>query len=147
MQEKEVIWQTQTIKLQSTREWACTSAKPAQEVVWHVKQAHQSKDRCSKCGDSVHVEGFQSPAKEFQCKACHKFGHFTSLCYNKKQSFFQVKEDQMCTPTTSRHSICQRKCQSVVNLKMTVQVKIPFACRSKWSAQKIIFRKFLVPLT
>ena len=46
-----------------------------------VKSAHQIKDRCSKCGDSAHVEGFQCPAKKFQCKACHKFGHFNSLCY------------------------------------------------------------------
>ena len=46
-----------------------------------VKSAHQNKDRCSKCGDSAHVEGFQCPAKKFQCKACHRFGHFTSLCY------------------------------------------------------------------
>ena len=51
-----------------------------------VKSAHQNKDRCSKCGDSVHVEGFQCPAKKFQCKVCHKFEHFTSLCYQKKQA-------------------------------------------------------------
>ena len=40
----------------------------------------KNKDRFSKFGDSTHVEGFQCPAKKFQCKACHKFGHFTSLC-------------------------------------------------------------------
>ena len=27
------------------------------------KSAHQNKDRCSKCGDTVHIEGFQCPAK------------------------------------------------------------------------------------
>ena len=46
---------------------------------------HKYKDRCPKCGDSTHLEGFQCPAKKFQCKACHKFGHFTSLCFEKNQ--------------------------------------------------------------
>ena len=30
-------------------------------------------------------------AKKFQCKACHKFGHFTSLCYQKKQVNFKPR--------------------------------------------------------
>ena len=37
------------------------------------------------CGDSAHLEGFQCPAKRYQCKTCHKFGHFTSLCFMKNQ--------------------------------------------------------------
>ena len=49
---------------------------------------HKNKDRCSKCGNSTHVEGFQCPAKKFQCKACQKFGHFSSVCYQKKQAPF-----------------------------------------------------------
>ena len=57
-----------------------------------VKNAHQNKDRCSKCGDSAHVEGFQWPAKKFQCKACHKFRHLTSLCYQKKQAPFKSEK-------------------------------------------------------
>ena len=72
-----------------------------------VNNAHQSKDRCSKCGDSVHVEGFQCPAKTFQWKACHTYGHFTSLSYQKKINSFQIKEAKS-TPVTSRHSICKR---------------------------------------
>ena len=59
-----------------------------------VKNAHQNKKRCSKCGDSIHVEGFQCPAKKFQCKACHKFGHFTSLCYQKKQAPFKSRKQK-----------------------------------------------------
>ena len=47
--------------------------------------AHKQKDRCSKCGDSAHLEGFTGPAKKYQCKSCHKFGHFTSLCFMKGQ--------------------------------------------------------------
>ena len=44
---------------------------------------HKQKDRCSKCGGSTLLEGFQCPAKRYQCKSCHKFGHFTSLCFMK----------------------------------------------------------------
>ena len=50
------------------------------------KQAHTGKDRCSKCGDSRHVEGFKFPAKKYQCKSCHKYGHFTSMCFTKQVS-------------------------------------------------------------
>ena len=60
-----------------------------------VKSAQQSKDRCSKCGDSTHVEGFQCLAKTFQCKACHKFGHFTSLCYQRKQAPFKSRKPKV----------------------------------------------------
>ena len=45
-----------------------------------------SEDKCNKCGDSPHVEGFRYPASRYQCKNCHKFGHFSSLCYKKKES-------------------------------------------------------------
>ena len=55
------------------------------------RNAHKNKDRCSNCGDSTHVEGFQCPVKKFQCKACHKFGHFNSLCYQKKQVPFKSR--------------------------------------------------------
>ena len=49
------------------------------------KLVHKYKDRCPKFGDSAHIEGFQWPAKKFQCKACHKFGYFTSLCFQRNQ--------------------------------------------------------------
>ena len=43
-------------------------------------------NQCSKCGDTTHQEGFTCPAKKYQCRVCHKFGHFTSQCFQKKQS-------------------------------------------------------------
>ena len=55
------------------------------------KSAHNNRDRCSKCGDTAHLEGFQHPAKKYQCKACHKFGHFTSICFQKKQTNFKPR--------------------------------------------------------
>ena len=42
-------------------------------------------NRCTRCGDTLHVKGFQCPARKFQCKICHRFGHFTTVCYQKSQ--------------------------------------------------------------
>ena len=47
--------------------------------------AYQAKYRCSKCGDSTHLEGFTCPAKKYQCKSCHKFGHSIGWCFTKGQ--------------------------------------------------------------
>ena len=60
---------------------------PPYKKTFEPNQAHQRKDRCSKCDDSKHIEGFKCPARKFQCKTCSKYGHFTSLCYKKKVSF------------------------------------------------------------
>ena len=51
------------------------------------KQAHTRKDRCSKCRDSKHIEGFKCPAKKSQCKTCNKYGYFTSFCYKTSVPF------------------------------------------------------------
>ena len=63
---------------------------PENQVTGQVKKhydnrsMHKSKDRYNKCGDSTHIKGFHCPAKNYQCKVCHKYGHFSSLCYQKK---------------------------------------------------------------
>ena len=41
-------------------------------------------NRCSKCSNTAHWAGFTCPAKKYQCKVCHKFGHFTSQWFQKK---------------------------------------------------------------
>ena len=54
------------------------------------RHAHKNKDRCS----SVEIPpmwGISVPVKKFQCKACQEFGHFTSLCYQKKQASFKSR--------------------------------------------------------
>ena len=48
------------------------------------KKPHRATDCCNKCSDSIHVQGFQCPAKKYQCKVCNKYGHLSSLCYQKK---------------------------------------------------------------
>ena len=57
-----------------------------------AKNVYNNKKRCQKCGDSNHIEGFQCSAKKFQCKSCHKYGHFTSLCYQKKQASIKPRK-------------------------------------------------------
>ena len=37
------------------------------------------------------MEGLQCPLKKFQCKGYHEFGHYTSLCYQKKQAPFKSR--------------------------------------------------------
>ena len=49
-----------------------------------AKNVYRNEERCQKCGDSNHIEGLQCPAKKLQCKSCHKHGHFTGLCFQKK---------------------------------------------------------------
>ena len=69
-------------------------------------QAHQRRDRCSKCGDSKHIEGFKHPARKFQCKTCNNYGHCTSLCYKKKVSFKSGICSQASDLTSSDESFC-----------------------------------------
>ena len=44
-----------------------------------------NSNTCSKHGDTAHCDGFTCPAKKYQCKACHKFGFFTSQCFQRRQ--------------------------------------------------------------
>ena len=46
-------------------------------------EAHSKK--CNRCSDTPHAKGFQCQARRFQCKICHNFGHFTSVCFQKSQ--------------------------------------------------------------
>ena len=60
--------------------------------------AHKNKDRCRKYGDSAHLEWFWCPVKKFQCKTCHEFGHYTSLCFEKtsKHKPMTSTENPLC---------------------------------------------------
>ena len=92
-----------------------------QKKRFDTKGAHNDWNKSSKCSDTVHLEGFQCAAKKYQCKACHKFGHFKSMCYQKKQTYpklrrpkahqLQVKVHHMTTQMTTAlqktHSACK----------------------------------------
>ena len=95
-----------------------------------VRNVYKNKKRCQKCGDSNHIEGFQCPAKKFQCKSCHKYGHFTSICYQKKQASFKPRKPKAhmlqvgavyaCDKSTCGHS---KDCSSS-DESFCLQVKI-----------------------
>ena len=50
-----------------------------------LQKPDSHSNKCTRCGDTLHAKGFQCPARKFQCKICHKFGHFTTVCYQKSQ--------------------------------------------------------------
>ena len=64
-------------------------------------------NRCLKCSDTAHHDGFKCPSKKYQCKACHKFGHFTSQCFQRKQNpqhrFRQPKAHQIHLDKSYNH--------------------------------------------
>ena len=39
--------------------------------------------------------GIPVSSKKYQCKACHKFGHFTSMCFQKKQANFKPRRPKV----------------------------------------------------
>ena len=43
-----------------------------------------------KCGDTHHRQGFPCSASCFQCKNCHRIGHFTSRCLTKSKTINQI---------------------------------------------------------
>ena len=51
----------------------------------NLQKPDACSNKCTRCGDTLHVKGFQCPARKFQCKICHRFGHFTTVCYHKSQ--------------------------------------------------------------
>ena len=66
----------------------------------------RSENKCTKCGDSPHIEGFRCPVSRFQCKHCHKYGHFSKLCFKKngsenKQNIRRTKAHQLMVGTAS----------------------------------------------
>ena len=100
------------------------------------KNVHKNKDRCSKCGDSTHMEIFQSHAKKFKCEACHKFGHIISLGYQKKQTPFKSRRPethqlQAETVYAQERAICHQS-------EITVPLMTHSTCKSKCSTHKLV---------
>ena len=93
-----------------------------------TKGAHSDKSRCSKCGDSVHIEGFQCPAKKYQCKTCHKFGHFTSMCYQKKQASSKHRKPKVHINYRQAEDMCMAVHHMTTRKKTALQMN-HFACR------------------
>ena len=74
---------------------------------------HQPYDKnpnqCTRCGDSPHAQGFNCPAKKYQCKHCTKIGHFTKMCFTKNahlqpQQYHRGKPKQAHQIVVPEHS-------------------------------------------
>ena len=93
--------------------------------------AHPNK--CNRCGNTSHAKGFLCPARKFQCKICHKFGHFTTVCYQKSQgqhssSSFQSrkpKAQQLCAGALyTLHDADRSEYESEIEDTFCLQMKI-----------------------
>ena len=62
-----------------------TQEAPTMQKAPNMLRPDARSDKCNRRGDTPHAKGFQCPARKFQCKICHKFGHFTSVCFQKNQ--------------------------------------------------------------
>ena len=62
-----------------------TQEAPTMQKAPDMLRPDAHSDKCNRCGDTPHAKGFQCQARKFQCKICHKFGHFTSVCFQKSQ--------------------------------------------------------------
>ena len=87
--------------------------------------------------------GVPMPSEKYQCKACHKFGHFTSMCFQKKQAPYNQRKpkvhqlqaggahahrsasyDQSDDDSTSEESFCL---QLKIKCKQARESKVPKA--------------------
>ena len=68
-------------------------------------QTRASPDRCKKCGDSQNIDAFRCPASRHQCRNCHKYGYFSSLCYKKKEAFDKKRSLESRSPKANQLQI------------------------------------------
>ena len=75
------------------------------------------------------MEGFQCPVEKVQCKACHKFRHFTSLCYQKKLPPFKSSRAkahhlQAGAVYVHENAICDQSEESSSDDSFCLQLKV-----------------------
>ena len=110
----------------------------------------RTRERCQKCVDSIHIEGFQCPVNKYQCKCCHGYGHLASLCYQKKQVSFKPRKPKAHMPKAHMLQAgavyaCDKSiCSHSEDLSSSDE---SFACKSGHSIHKLIVRRFLQHLT
>ena len=106
------------------------------------KSAHNNKDRCSKCGDTAHIEGLQCPAKK---KNIHVK---LATCLDILPAFVSRKSKlapNLGGPKCISYKQVQYMQKTVPYMttqKKIALVKIHFACKLRSSAHWIKSRKF-----
>ena len=63
------------------------------------RNAQKQKDRCSKCGDSIHLEGFTCPAKNTSARAV------TNLATSQACALLKVNKNKVTTSLTNQRHI------------------------------------------
>ena len=109
-------------------------------------------DACSnkfnRCSDTLHVKGFQCPARKFQCKICHKFGHFTTVFYQKNQGQHSSNLFQSRKPKAQQlwagalytlHDVDSSDCESETEDTFCLQMKIHRTCISHPRVPKPVY--------
>ena len=116
---------------------------------FNPRQILNSDDRFHKSRDSKHIEGFHCSACKYQCRNCHKFAHFSSLCYKKQDSYKKrprspkahqlrvgqvyMQENSICSQLSDNTSSDESFC-----LQMKLQVK-QANTNTKYSAPQHLF--------
>ena len=59
-------------------------------------------------------QGFQCPAKKYQCKVCNKYGHFSSLCYSEEDTS-ALQEQSQKSPKHTNSMQVQCMCRNSSN--------------------------------
>ena len=93
---------------------------------------------CLKCVDTAHHESFTCLAKKYQCKACNKFGHFTSQCFQKRQQLqYQSRQPKALQIMANEihNALDSYQLESVL-------VKIPSVSKWKSHDNKMVYRQF-----
>ena len=97
-----------------------------------LQKPDMHSNKYTRCGDTLHGKGFQCPARKFQCKICHKFGHFTTVCYQKSQqpsNSFKTrkpKAQQLCAGALYTHHDADRSGSEILDTEdsFCLQMKI-----------------------
>ena len=87
-----------------------------------ARGAYRQKNRCSKCGDSTHLEGFTCPTKKYQCNKLYKFviNLGTSPAYHKNH---KPKAHQLTAGTIQAYDSQSDSEDSDISFCLQLQVK------------------------
>ena len=73
--------------------------------------------------------------QKYQCKGCHKFGHFTSMYYQKKEAYSKLRRPKVHQLQAGAVYACT-KVHHMTTQMMTALQKIHSACKWRWNAIK-----------
>ena len=104
------------------------------------KSTLNNKDRCSKCGDTAHIEGFQCPAKNTNVKLATSLD-ILQACVSRKSKLISNPEDPKDI-SCKQVQFMQKEVPHMTTLMKIALVKIHFACKSRSNASRIKNKKF-----